>query len=109
LEIEARKQLELDSDKPENMSKDKIALMTKYGYEDSEDDADKGHDSGDTGAPIPNHDHAAALSLLKAQKLKSAPKQTKQEARQETKKMKADKNAKKEERRKKAEKRERQR
>jgi hypothetical protein len=106
VEIEARKQLDLDKGKPENMSEDKIALLTKYGYEDSQDDAD---DGGDTEAPITNHDHAAASSLQKAQKLKSSPTQTKQEARQETKKMKADKNAKKEERRKKAEKRERQR
>ena len=106
MEIEARKQLDLDKGKPENMSEDKIALLTKYGYEDSQDDAD---DGGYTEAPITNRDHAAASSLQKAQKLKSAPTQTKEEARQETKKMKADKNAKKEERRKKAEKRERQR
>ncbi|KAL3816102.1 hypothetical protein ACHAXA_004527 [Cyclostephanos tholiformis] len=109
LEIDARKQVQLVNDKPENMSAEKIALIRKFGYEDSDDDAQRGHDDGDTEAPNTNHDQAAALLLQKAQKLKSAPKQTKNDARQETKKMKADKNAKKEARRKKAEKRERQR
>lgn len=109
MEIDARKQVQLDSEKLEHMSEEKIALMSKYGYEDCDDDAERGHDGGDTEAPITNHDHAAALLHQKAQKLKSAPKQTKNDARQETKQMKADKNAKKEERRKKAEKRERQR
>ncbi len=109
MEIDARKQVQLDNEKLENMSEEKIALMRKYGYEDSDDDAEGGHDGGDTEPPITNHDHAAAMLLQQAQKLKSVPKQTKNDARQETKQMKADKNAKKEERRKKAEKRERQR
>lgn len=105
LEIEARKQAELENDKPENMSEAKLALLSKYGYENDEDE---GHDGEDTDAPITNRDQAAALSLQKSQKLKAEKGQTKEEARKETKQMKADKTAKKEERRKKAAKRERQ-
>ena len=105
LEIEARKQAELENDKPENMSEAKLALLTKYGYENDEAEGD---DDEDTDAPITNRDQAAALSLQKSQKLKSVKGQTKEDARKETKQMKADKTAKKEERRKKAAKRERQ-
>lgn len=104
LEIEARKQAELDNDKPENMSEAKIALLSKYGYENDEAKCDDGEV---TDAPVTNRDQAAALSLQKAQKMKSEKGQTKEEARKETKQMKADKTAKKEERRKKAAKRER--
>ena len=39
-ELEARKRMEIESEKLENMSEAKIALMAKYGYED-EDDADE--------------------------------------------------------------------
>ena len=87
------------------MSEAKLALLTKYGYED--DEAEE-HEGGDTDSPITNRVQAAALSLHRDQQRKSAPKQTKQEAQQETKMMKADKNAKKEQRRQKAAKRERQ-
>ena len=106
LEVEERKQKELAANKVENMSSDKIALMAKYGYEDEDGEAE---DDGEAGKPMTNKDHAAAVSVQNAKNQRSASKQTKKEAQQETAKAKADKNAKKEERRKKAGKRERHR
>lgn len=110
VEVEARKQKELESNKVENMSKDKIALMAMYGYEDGNEDGEAGHEGGgDSEKPMNNRDHAAAVSQQNAQKMRSGVgQQTKKEAQQETKRAKADKNAKKEERRNKAGKRERQ-
>mmetsp|Transcript_35532 Transcript_35532/g.85727 ORF Transcript_35532/g.85727 Transcript_35532/m.85727 type:complete len:108 (+) Transcript_35532:338-661(+) len=107
--MEARKQKELEASKVENMSEEKIALMSKYGYENGDEDAEIGPDGGAIENPITNRDHAAAVSLKNDHKQRSGNTQTKQEARQATAKAKADKNAKKEERRKKAGKRERQR
>lgn len=108
LEVEARKQQELEASKVENMSKEKIALMSQYGYEDAED-AEIGLDGGALENLMTNRDHAATVSLQNTQKQRSGNTQTKQEARQVTAKAKEDKNAKKEERRKKAGKRERHR
>lgn len=110
VEMEARKQQELESNKVENMSKEKQALMAKYGFETPDGDTNTaGEGSGDTEQPITNRDHAAAVSKQNAQKQRSTKTQSKQEARQETKNAKAAKLAQKEERRKKAGKRERQR
>mmetsp|Transcript_12356 Transcript_12356/g.22303 ORF Transcript_12356/g.22303 Transcript_12356/m.22303 type:complete len:224 (-) Transcript_12356:73-744(-) len=106
VEVEARKQMELESNKLENMSKDKIALMAMYGYEDGNDNNETQND-GESDKPVTNRDVAAAMNRQNTQKQKSVQTQTKQEARQETKKAKADKMAKKEERRKKAGKKER--
>jgi len=109
LEVEARKQKELEGNKVENMSKEKIALMAMYGYEDENDGAEEGEDGEDSGKPMTNRDHAAAVNAQNAQKQKSTSNvQTKDQARAETKKAKADKMAKKEERRKRAGKKERQ-
>mmetsp|Transcript_22089 Transcript_22089/g.48033 ORF Transcript_22089/g.48033 Transcript_22089/m.48033 type:complete len:225 (+) Transcript_22089:84-758(+) len=108
VEMEARKQKELEDNKPENMSEEKIALMSKFGYEDGNDNAEAGHDGGDSEKPMTNRDHAAAMSRKEAEKQKSVKTQTKGEAQRETKQAKSDKLAKKEERRKKAGKRERQ-
>jgi len=107
VEVEARKQMELESNKVENMSKDKIALMAMYGYEDGNDNNETQND-GESDKPVTNRDVAAAVNRQNTQKQKSVQTQTKQEARQETKKAKADKMAKKEERRKRAGKKERQ-
>ena len=103
--MEARKQKEMEDNKPENMSAEKIALMAKFGYEDGDDNADGG---GDAEKTMNNRDHAAAVTRKAAEKQKTVKTQTKQDARAETKQANADKLAKKEERRKKAGKQERQ-
>src|SRR6056300_1855731 len=104
VEMEARKQQDLESSKVENMSAEKRALMAKYGFETPDGDTNTaGEGSGDTEQPITNRDHAAAVSKQNAQKQRSTKTQSKQEARQETKNAKAAKLAQKEERRKKKE------
>ena len=103
--LEEQKKLKLESNKVENMSAAKRALMVQYGYEDGEtvatDDAEK---------TVTNKDHAASISKANTQKQRAATNtQSKADARAETKASKAAKDAKKEERRKKAGKMERQR
>lgn len=107
-ELEARKQHEIERQKGEHMNDDRKALMSKYGYENEGGDADGG-DDGESGKPMTNRDHAAAMNLQNAKAARAVKQQTKQEARQETAKAKADKEAKKEARRQKAGKRERHR
>ena len=104
--LEEQKKLKLESNKVENMSAAKRALMVQYGYEDGEtvatDDADK--------TVMTNKDHAASVSKANTQKQRTATNtQSKADARAEAKASKAAKDAKKEERRKKAGKMERQR
>ena len=104
--LEEQKKLKLESNKVENMSAAKRALMAQYGYEDGEttdaaDNAEK---------PVTNKEHASAISKANTQKQRAATNtQSKADARAETKASKAAKEAKKEERRKKAGKKERQR
>lgn len=108
IEMEARKQMQLEANKVENMSSEKMALMAKYGYEDADaDNTDPGGEDSQT--QITNRDHANAAALQNAQKQRSTNVQTKKEAREQTAKAKADKKAKLEERRKKAGKKERHR
>jgi hypothetical protein len=105
-ELEARKQSELENRKIENMSADRIALMSKYGYENDEDEDGP---EGEAEPTISNKEHAAQQNLKSAREARGAQKQTKKEAQMETKKAKEMQNAKKEERRKRAVKGERRR
>ena len=117
LEVEARKQMELERQKLKNISVEKMALIAKFGYEEENDENEDSEDEGKTNSgsgedsykPLTNREYAAQVSLQNAQKLRSAHKQTKKEARTETAKAKADRDAKKEERRKRAVKGERRR
>ena len=102
--MEAKKQRELHDGKVENMSADKMAMMSRFGYEQPDD-----NEAGDSEQPMSNKDHAAATNRDNAKKLRSGVVQTRQEERQKTKQAKADKLAKKEERRKRAGKQERHR
>lgn len=112
MEMEARKQRELEDGKLENMSAEKIALMSQFGYED-DGEPEPGQGVGDAAATAPptnNRDHAAATVRQEAERRRTATAggPTKADARKETKQAKLDKAAKKDERRKKAGKRERQ-
>lgn len=94
----------LEAKKLEVMDSDKLALISKFGYEvDAEEDVEE-----DTGVTT-NRDHASKQAAEHSQQLRSKNQPSKDELRAETKKAKADKNAKKEERQKRATKGERKR
>ena len=95
LEVEARKQIQLHEGKIENMSQEKIAMLSRFGYEDGNDDTGE-----DSEQPMSNKDHAAATNRDNVKKMRSGSGvvPTKLEERQKTKQAKADKLAKKEER-----------
>ena len=104
--LEEQKKLKLESNKVENMSAAKRALMAQYGYEDGETSGT----TDDLGTLSAHIDHASAVSKANTQKQRATTNtQSKADARAETKASKAAKEAKKEERRKKAGKKERQR